>query len=146
MSPVRSSPPFTLLAEGVMRTQRIYREMREVTLRIESSKKAPRLSRSHLAQMRESLGPRYDDVVLLVSELVSNSVRHSESGEIDLKVLTADGHIRVEVSDGGPGFTNDQPRGEGLGLSLVDKLADRWGIESADRFTVWAELNVDHRR
>lgn len=91
--------------------------------------------------MQSTLEPRYDDVLLVVSELVSNSVRHSESEEIDLIVRAQDGHIRVEVSDEGPGFTPDAPRGEGLGLTIVEKLAERWGLVSGDRFTVWAELS-----
>ncbi|HEX6287378.1 MAG TPA: ATP-binding protein [Acidimicrobiia bacterium] len=91
--------------------------------------------------MQSTLEPRYDDVLLVVSELVSNSVRHSESAEIDLIVRAQDGHIRVEVSDEGPGFTPDAPRGEGLGLAIVEKLAERWGLVSGERFTVWAELS-----
>lgn len=115
--------------------------MREVTLRIESNVTAPGKSRSHLAPMQPSLEPRYEDVLLVVSELVSNSVRHSDSDGIDLTVRTKDGHIRVEVSDDGPGFTHDTPRGEGLGLTIIEKLAERWGLVSSDRFTVWAELS-----
>lgn len=115
--------------------------MREVTLRIESNVQAPGKSRSHLAHLRKSLEPRYEDVLLVVSELVSNSVRHSDSENIDLTVQAKDGHIRVEVTDGGPGFTRETPRGEGLGLTIIEKLSDRWGLVSDHRFTVWAELN-----
>jgi len=112
-----------------------------MTLQVESNVNAPRVSRSRLASMKPSLGPRYDDVLLLVSELVTNSVRHSESNGIDVRVTTADGRIRVEVSDEGPGFTPDSPRGDGMGLKIVEKLSERWGLTSSDRFTVWAELS-----
>jgi two-component sensor histidine kinase len=91
--------------------------------------------------MKPSLEPRYDDVVLLVSELVTNSVRHSDTDGIDVKVQSIDGHIRVEVSDDGPGFTPESPRGDGMGLMLVEKLADKWGLTSGDKFTVWVELS-----
>ena len=111
-----------------------------MTLQVESNKSAPAVSRSHLTWMRSELGTRFDDVLLVVSELVSNSVRHSQSRDIDVKVEALDGHIRVEVSDDGPGFSPNQPRGEGLGLGIVEKLAERWGLSAGDRFTVWAEL------
>lgn len=111
-----------------------------MALQVESSVKAPRQSRSQLAPLRPSLEPRYDDVLLLVSELVSNSVRHSESSGIEVRVISEDGHIRVEVSDDGPGFSQDAPRGDGLGLLIVEELAEEWGLANGDRFTVWAEL------
>lgn len=114
--------------------------MKEVTLHVESSPSAPGLSRSQLVAIRPDLEPRFDDVVLLVSELVTNSVRHSNSEEIDIHVQAADSTIRVEVSDDGPGFVSDVPRGDGMGLMLVDKLSEDWGLRVGDRFTVWAEL------
>ena len=118
--------------------------MREVTLQVESSSHAPRISRSHLVEMKKSLEPKYDDVLLLVSELVSNSVRHSKTEGIDVKVSTHNGHVRVEVTDDGPGFNPQTPRGDGMGLTIVEKLADRWGMKAkGDRFTVWAELSFD---
>lgn len=118
--------------------------MREVTLQLESSVRAPGVSRSHLADMRDSLEPRYEDTLLLVSELVTNSVRHSLSRGIDVKVRCNGERIRVEVSDDGPGFTAESPRGDGLGLTIVEKISDRWGLTSGERFTVWAELNRPH--
>lgn len=117
--------------------------MREVTLQVESDVNAPALSRSGVASIRASLEPRYEDVLLLISELVTNSVRHTATDGIDVHVETNDGRIRVEVSDDGPGFSTDTPRGDGLGLTIVDKIADKWGLVPGDRFTVWAELSCD---
>lgn len=115
--------------------------MDEVTLQVESNASAPGLSRSRLEPLKTRLEPRYDDVVLVVSELVSNSVRHGASKDIDVKVTTRDGRIRIEVADDGPGFSMDDPRGEGMGLAIVEKLADRWGMrDGKHRFIVWAEL------
>lgn len=116
--------------------------MDEMTLQVESNANAPSLSRSRLKPMKTQLEPRFDDVVLVVSELVSNSVRHGASNDIDVKVTAKGNRIRVEVTDGGPGFGIDDPRGDGLGLSIVEKLADRWGMQDGrQRFTVWAELS-----
>ena len=116
--------------------------MDQMTLQVESNAKAPSLSRSRLESMKPRLEPRFDDVMLVVSELVSNSVRHGASDDIDVKVTANGNRIRVEVTDGGPGFGVDDPRGDGLGLSIVEKLADRWGMQDGRRFTVWAELSA----
>jgi len=117
--------------------------MDEVTLQVESNVNAPSLSRSRLEPMKPMLEPRYDDVVLVVSELVSNSVRHGASEGIDVKVIARSGRIRVEVTDHGSGFSVDDPRGDGLGLTIVEKLADRWGMKNGrHKFTVWAELSA----
>ncbi len=118
--------------------------MDEVKVQVDSSVSAPGLSRSKLAPMEEILGTRYDDVILVVSELVSNSVRHGITEGIDVRV-TADGRkIRIEVTDDGPGFTPDAPRGDGLGLTIVEKLSEQWGMrDGGQRFTVWAELAGD---
>lgn len=116
--------------------------MDEMTLQVESNINAPGLSRSRLQSMKSTLEPRYDDVVLVVSELVSNSVRHASSNGIDVKVTARSGRIRVEVTDEGPGFDSEVPRGDGLGLTIVEKLADRWGLQDGrQKFTVWAELS-----
>lgn len=117
--------------------------MDEVKVQVDSSVSAPRRTRSKLASMEQALGTRYDDVVLIVSELVSNSVRHGTTEDIDVRVVADDGKIRVEVTDDGPGFAPDAPRGEGLGLAIVEKLSEQWGLLDGHRFTVWAELAAD---
>lgn len=115
--------------------------MREVTLRVQSNENAPGTSRSHLLPMKPDLGPTYDDVVLLVSELVTNSVRHSRSDGIDISVVAVDGYIRVEVTDDGPGFAPGDPRGDGMGLQIVERISDSWGLRNENGFTVWAQVN-----
>lgn len=89
------------------------------------------------------------DVRLLVSELVTNSVRHSSvrpSDVVTLSVAVSESTLRVEVSDPGKGFEPkardaDRTRPGGWGLYLVDELADRWGVVR-DRFTqVWFEVD-----
>ncbi len=91
------------------------------------------------------------DVRLLVSELVTNSLRHarlSPGDNIVLGVDVADAHVRVEVSDPGPGFAflgraDDPDTVEGWGLYLVATLADRWGVERGNEpgSMVWFELD-----
>jgi anti-sigma regulatory factor (Ser/Thr protein kinase) len=92
---------------------------------------------------------RMRDVRLLISELVTNAVRHADldSGDaIDLVIDVADGMLRVEVHDPGGGFVPSAPspdpaRPSGWGLYLVAELADRWGVDSDDRTRVWFELD-----
>jgi two-component sensor histidine kinase len=92
---------------------------------------------------------RLDDLVLVVSELVTNAVTHSglKSAEsVVLKVRTLSGsRVRVEVADPGGGFPEiSTPRTDqhGRGLEIVDRLADRWGTERNDETRVWAEMTL----
>jgi anti-sigma regulatory factor (Ser/Thr protein kinase) len=92
------------------------------------------------------------DIRLLVSELVTNSVRHAQTGpddSIHLKVTVREDCVRVEVADNGPGFeppTHDPTaalaRDSGWGLFFVTQLADRWGVERDDG-RVWFEIGRD---
>jgi anti-sigma regulatory factor (Ser/Thr protein kinase) len=85
---------------------------------------------------------------LLVSELVTNSVRHvvGSTKPVVLAVQIGAHAIRVEVHDGGAGFEpgKPQPRGAdgGFGLFLVERMASRWGVESRDGTRVWFELDL----
>jgi anti-sigma regulatory factor (Ser/Thr protein kinase) len=89
------------------------------------------------------------DVRLLVSELVTNAVRHADMGDQDAIRLTVDvtgAAVRVEVSDPGSGFEPEPPptdpaRSSGWGLFLVETLADRWGVERGSGTRVWFELD-----
>jgi len=92
---------------------------------------------------------RERDVRLLVSELVTNAVRHANlaAGDIILLVIdVGDRTLRVEVHDPGGGFVPTAPapdpaRPSGWGLYLVAELADRWGVDSDERTLVWFELD-----
>jgi anti-sigma regulatory factor (Ser/Thr protein kinase) len=93
---------------------------------------------------------RLDDVLLLVTELVTNAIRHAgvdEEGSVGLDVSVTPGVLRVEVSDPGPGFEQlehpepDLDRTGGWGLFLVDQLADRWGVKHEVGTRVWFEMD-----
>jgi anti-sigma regulatory factor (Ser/Thr protein kinase) len=98
--------------------------------------------------------PCSDTAVLLTSELVTNSVQHSNSGRpcgaVTLTVISIPGGIRVEVIDDGaeatPTASADPHRqpdlaDRGRGLELVEMLSARWShySDSAGRVT-WFEL------
>ena len=91
---------------------------------------------------------RYD-VLLLVTELVTNAVTHGGVGpeqELSVELHIWPGRVRVTVSDVGKSFTWVRRRmsradSDGWGLLLVDRLADRWGVKRAPSGTcVWFEM------
>ena len=91
--------------------------------------------------------PVWEDMRLLVTELVTNGVRHSsERGPVTVWVAVEDEKVRVEVSDCGRGFSPPQapmPRPDGTGgwgLQLVDRVAERWGVQVNGATCVWFEL------
>jgi anti-sigma regulatory factor (Ser/Thr protein kinase) len=97
---------------------------------------------------------------LLVSELVTNSVRHAglpEEASIEFSVRASAEVLMVEVADAGQGFDQSPPRPRvvagvaepsGWGLFLVDRISDRWGAVQVEGETrVWFELRPGaHRR
>ena len=91
----------------------------------------------------------YDDVRLLVSELVTNSVRHAQltrDMSIRISVALVDGAVRIEVENPGESaiapLPPDRKHGGGFGLYLVEILAERWGSTNDGKTCVWAELAV----
>lgn len=89
-----------------------------------------------------------EDVKLLVSEVVTNAVRHPEQrGKIGMTLTVARGRIRVEVSDPGGGsfhkpsvHTPPVHSLGGRGLLIVDRVAAAWGVTSGSPTRVWFEL------
>jgi anti-sigma regulatory factor (Ser/Thr protein kinase) len=86
--------------------------------------------------------------VLLVSELVTNAVRHArDTGAIGLELASVGTGLRVEVQDGDPHWrlkpSSADDDESGFGFVLVDSLAGRWGIRrvSAGK-AVWVELDA----
>ena len=91
-----------------------------------------------------------DELRLVVSELVSNSVRHSTGDPgslIRLRVWLSVEEIRVEAADSGRGFdptVRPAEGGSGWGLLLVGRLATRWGVAANDSgTTVWFERSLE---
>ena len=121
-----------------------------LSLELERNVGAPGVARVAVSEQLEAAGIDGDfkeTVVLLVSEVVSNAVRHSEGpadATIALRATITAGGVRVAVTDPGAGFT-PRPRdphqpGAGYGLYLVERSASSWGVESDGGTTVWFEL------
>jgi anti-sigma regulatory factor (Ser/Thr protein kinase) len=89
-----------------------------------------------------------EDVRLLVTELITNALRHGKlvaGDRVSLKASLIGDVVRIEVRDPGRNGVVEQrspgPRGGGYGLYLVERLAKRWGVERNDGTVVWCELS-----
>ena len=88
-----------------------------------------------------------DSVVLMVSELATNSVRHADT-EFRVAVAVTRRLIRVEVTDAGSGVPTRRSATasdlSGRGLAIVEKLASDWGVRRrrAGGKTVWFTVPV----
>jgi anti-sigma regulatory factor (Ser/Thr protein kinase) len=117
-------------------------------LELPSTAAAPARARGALEQIASRVSPeRLRDVRLLVSELVTNAVRHAGGEAVRLVVALTGEVLRVEVHDPGHGFElaaapTDPLRASGWGLVLVGELADRWGVDHDPRTRVWFEMDA----
>ncbi|MFC4056988.1 ATP-binding protein [Planomonospora corallina] len=114
-------------------------------------------ARCHVRELLGEAHPACDDVTLLVSEVVTNSVVHSGSGgggRVEMTVAVGDGAVRVEVTDAGSGRSGPHVRHEpdaenGRGMFLVDLLAGRWGVREdgpPGSRTLWFEVPLPAAR
>lgn len=119
---------------------------------------APRDARRYLAHVAGEADETLWAADLLVTELVTNSVRHGGStveDEVEVRIEVDERRLRVEVEDRGPGAgaleppVPSSPSGTdegGFGLLFVNSLADRWGSERGPHgTTVWFELDTVSR-
>src|SRR3954454_19497533 len=95
---------------------------------------APRAARALVAELHDVPAEVRRDLVIVVSELVANAVRHApdvQGRSIGRVWLRRRGDIHVEVRDPGRGFDPppDPSREGGLGLLAVARVARAWGIK-----------------
>jgi len=122
----------------------------QATITLDRSDTAPRLARRFVAEALASWGlaDLTDDVVLLVSELVSNVIHHTDQHAV-LTLRRMDDHLRCSVVDhGGIAPTRRSPAPNdrtGRGLQLVDTLSATWGSNTTGRRNeVWFDVPIPH--
>lgn len=84
----------------------------------------------------------HDDIVLVVSELVTNALLHGH-GTPMVRLLDGDDRVRVEVCDDSPllPVSHRVTPTSGLGLRVVEQLSSAWGASRRGRGkVVWCEL------
>jgi anti-sigma regulatory factor (Ser/Thr protein kinase) len=130
----------------------------DLDLHLPADARAARTARHTLDGCRLSAEVR-DRFHLAVSEVVTNAVQHGTADpadQVELVVRVSPAMVRVEVVDQGRGFEySPSSPGEsgtsgesgrdlesGWGLYLVNRSADRWGIECDDATTVWFEIDL----
>ena len=131
---------------------------RTIDVRLPPQPEAPAEARRVLLEALRGELPEsaIEDLALLVTELVTNSVRHAGldgRGDILLLVEADARRVRAEVVDRGRGFrrrrvASDGPtdRGSGWGLYLLERLATRWGVVRRAPTVVWFEIDLERGR
>ena len=121
--------------------------MMEWSLELEPKPSAPRQAREAVAErVYDFPQVLLNDLKLLVSEVVTNAVRHAgvaPSDTIGVHLTRDDDGVRVEVCD--PARTDGAPtvrpasdqRAGGYGLRMVESIAAEWGVRRNARTCVW---------
>jgi anti-sigma regulatory factor (Ser/Thr protein kinase) len=92
--------------------------------------------------LRGSLPETLEAVELMVSELATNCIRHTDSG-FELTITRTGHDIRIEATDqagGTPTMRSPKPTDpSGRGLKIIDMLAAEWGVRADSPLgkTVW---------
>lgn len=128
-----SAAPRTLRVSGRARTR---------SVRLAADVHAAAQARTFVASTLRAWGfhaAQTGDVLLAVSELVSNAVQHG-SGRPRLQLSLVEGHLEVRVRDEAARPAQRRPHDlladRGRGLQIVGTIADAWG-QSSDGTGKW---------
>jgi anti-sigma regulatory factor (Ser/Thr protein kinase) len=123
--------------------------MERRTFRVSSEAHAVPHARERVIELAEPFvaEARLADLRLVISEVITNAVRHGGEGEMLVAVTPKQGYLCVQVTDSGDGFA-PRPRAfepdddGGFGLFLVERLTRRWGLTRENSNTrVWFEFD-----
>jgi anti-sigma regulatory factor (Ser/Thr protein kinase) len=123
--------------------------MERQTFRVRPEPHAVPYARERVVELAEPFveGARIGDLRLVISEVITNAVRHGGDDDMLVAVTPKPGFLCVQVTDTGDGFA-PRPRAfkpdddGGFGLFLVERLTRRWGLTREDSNTrVWFEFD-----
>jgi anti-sigma regulatory factor (Ser/Thr protein kinase) len=137
------------LATGTWPVERV----KDLQLSLHSTPAAPSIARRWARDFfsQRLSAAELEDTLLMLSELVTNAVRHAiaaSGGLVDVHLAIAPQRLRVEVRDVGGGFAlpvakTDVLHSGGYGLLIVDSGSSRWGRSDGSPHCVWFELDRD---
>lgn len=150
----RGGPPEAAVERNPDKSMQSGKEERSALfLELPAEKDSVGIARHALSSVSDGLPSSvFEDLKLLVSELITNSIRHTglaAGDRIELKVTKSPQTIRAEVADRGPGFKQEpyrpySERESGWGLFLVEQISDRWGLSVSNETRVWFELDIQN--
>lgn len=124
--------------------------MTTLLLRLGRTADAPRRARRALDEIAAAHLPeeRLAEARLLLSELVTNSVRYAADGDVEVELVVEEQTLTARVRDEGEGVPEGREpggmpvpeAGQGRGLALVAAIASRWGVVREGRPEVWFTL------
>jgi anti-sigma regulatory factor (Ser/Thr protein kinase) len=109
---------------------------------IPSTKRAAGIAREYVTEILDPGLPSLSDLVLCVSELVTNAVVHTKSRHVTVQLTEIEKELRLDVTDEGGAesvpHVSDAFLGEGgRGLLIVNGLVTAWGVRGT---TVWCTV------
>jgi anti-sigma regulatory factor (Ser/Thr protein kinase) len=124
--------------------------VRERVVDLPANAAAAGMARRELASTPGIGGELGYKALLMASELIAVYVQDVEPGggaTVRLSIVVGPQRVRIEVGGGAPAESTDAllksretPSLGGMGLQIVDRLADAWGVYEADESTIWFEL------
>ncbi len=120
----------------------------ERRLRFRGLPQAVGAARRALRQWEDHFEPDlFYDLSLCVSELVTNTIQRGEPGgdENELIVRRSEALVRAEVRERQLDVVVTQSPSatpSGWGMFIVDRVADRWGVDRGEGTAVWCEIDL----
>ena len=123
---------------------------RERIIELPATAAAAGMARRELASTPGIAGELGYKALLMASEIIAVYVQDIEPGGgtmVRLSIFVSTARVRIEVGGGTPVAPPDvllnsreTPSLGGMGLRIVDRMADAWGVREADGSAIWFEL------
>ena len=126
---------------------------RQDVVRLPFERSTPSIARTRLAAFltqNHASSDVIDDALIVLSEMIANAVSHGvpgPDGTMEIRWSIAGGLLELSVTDGGHAQTLkpvdfDADSLSGRGLSIINRVADRWWVDMAQGTRVNAELSL----